>query len=228
MAPDLTEAELSTSLALRPQIAARVPRRRRPISRRCGRRRGARAPDAHPPRHRRNRQSSHGSRWSGRDRARCPDRHRYKEARMSSDLVTYELDGAVALVRLNRPKKRNAINNAVVMQLRDAVGAPAEADAGVIFGHGVRRPRPRRTAAENGVAAAQSPITLGTKCSTSSRAARSPSSRRCTARWSAAAWKQRRPISVADHRSSACPRASAAFSSAAAAPFAFSALSAVR
>jgi len=57
---------------------------------------------------------------------------------MSSDLVTYELDGAVALVGLNRPKKRNAINNAVVMQLRDAVvRAGEEADAGVIFGHGV-------------------------------------------------------------------------------------------
>jgi enoyl-CoA hydratase/carnithine racemase len=57
---------------------------------------------------------------------------------MSSDLVTYELDGAVAVIGLNRPKKRNAINNAVVSQLRDAVvRAGEEADAGVIFGHGV-------------------------------------------------------------------------------------------
>ena len=57
---------------------------------------------------------------------------------MSSDLVTYELDGSVALIGLNRPKKRNAINNAVVVQLRDAVvRAGEEADAGVIFGHGV-------------------------------------------------------------------------------------------
>ena len=57
---------------------------------------------------------------------------------MSSDLVTYELDGAVAVIGLNRPKKRNAINNAVVAQLRDAVvRAGEEADAGVIFGHGV-------------------------------------------------------------------------------------------
>ena len=57
---------------------------------------------------------------------------------MSSDLVTYELDGAVALIGLNRPKKRNAINNDVVMQLREAVvRAGDEADAGVIFGHGV-------------------------------------------------------------------------------------------
>ena len=40
---------------------------------------------------------------------------------MSSDLITYELDGAVAVIGLNRPEKRNAINNDVVIQLRDAV-----------------------------------------------------------------------------------------------------------
>ena len=40
---------------------------------------------------------------------------------MSSELITYELDGAVAVIGLNRPDKRNAINNDVVMQLRDAV-----------------------------------------------------------------------------------------------------------
>ena len=57
---------------------------------------------------------------------------------MSSELITYELDGAVAVIGLNRPEKRNAINNDVVMQLRDAVvRAGDEADAGVIFGHGV-------------------------------------------------------------------------------------------
>jgi enoyl-CoA hydratase/carnithine racemase len=57
---------------------------------------------------------------------------------MSFGLATYELDGAVALVGLNCPKKRNAINNAVVMQLHDAVvRAGEEADAGVIFGHGL-------------------------------------------------------------------------------------------
>ena len=57
---------------------------------------------------------------------------------MSSELITYELDGAVAVIGLNRPDKRNAINDAVVTQLRDAVvRAGDEADAGVIFGHGV-------------------------------------------------------------------------------------------
>ena len=55
-----------------------------------------------------------------------------------SELITYELDGAVAVIGLNRPDKRNAINNDVVMQLRDAVVRGGdEADAGVIFGHGV-------------------------------------------------------------------------------------------
>ena len=57
---------------------------------------------------------------------------------MPSELITYELDGAVAVIGLNRPDKRNAINNDVVMQLRDAVVRGGdEADAGVIFGHGV-------------------------------------------------------------------------------------------
>jgi enoyl-CoA hydratase/carnithine racemase len=53
------------------------------------------------------------------------------------ELVTYELDGNVALIGLNRPDKRNAINDAVVEQLRVALTrANDEADAGVIFGHG--------------------------------------------------------------------------------------------
>jgi (methylthio)acryloyl-CoA hydratase len=57
---------------------------------------------------------------------------------MASDLISYERAGAVAIIGLNRPDKRNAINNDVVMQLRDAVvRAGDEADAGVIFGHGV-------------------------------------------------------------------------------------------
>jgi enoyl-CoA hydratase/carnithine racemase len=56
---------------------------------------------------------------------------------MSSNLVTYERDGAVAVIGLNRPEKRNAINDDLVTQLRDAVvRAGDEADAGVIFGHG--------------------------------------------------------------------------------------------
>jgi len=57
---------------------------------------------------------------------------------MPAKLITYELDGAVAVIGLNRPDKRNAINDDVVWQLHDAVvRAGNEADAGIIFGHGV-------------------------------------------------------------------------------------------
>jgi enoyl-CoA hydratase/carnithine racemase len=52
-------------------------------------------------------------------------------------MITYELEGNVALIGLNRPDKRNAINDALLRALRDAVvRAHDEADAGVIFGHG--------------------------------------------------------------------------------------------
>jgi enoyl-CoA hydratase/carnithine racemase len=56
---------------------------------------------------------------------------------VSAELITYELAGSVALIGLNRPGKRNAINDTVLHQLRDAVvRAGDEADAGVLFGHG--------------------------------------------------------------------------------------------
>jgi (methylthio)acryloyl-CoA hydratase len=56
---------------------------------------------------------------------------------MSKRLITYELDGAVALVGLNRADKRNAINDELMSQLREAVfKANEEARAVVIFGHG--------------------------------------------------------------------------------------------
>jgi enoyl-CoA hydratase/carnithine racemase len=55
---------------------------------------------------------------------------------MPSD-VTFTRDGAIALIGLNRPEKRNAINDALVEALRDAVErASVEAKVGVIFGHG--------------------------------------------------------------------------------------------
>ena len=57
---------------------------------------------------------------------------------MSSNFITYEREGAVAIIGLNRPEKRNAINDDEVVQLGEAVErAGEEADAGVIFGHGV-------------------------------------------------------------------------------------------
>ena len=56
---------------------------------------------------------------------------------MSDDMITYELDGNVALIGLNRPDKRNAMNDTVIGLLREAVvRAGDEADCGVIFGHG--------------------------------------------------------------------------------------------
>jgi enoyl-CoA hydratase/carnithine racemase len=51
--------------------------------------------------------------------------------------ISYALDGAVALIGLDRPAKRNAINDALVEGLRRAVErAAGEAKVGVIFGHG--------------------------------------------------------------------------------------------
>ena len=56
---------------------------------------------------------------------------------MEKNLVTYELEGPVALIGLNRPEKRNALNLDFIQSLADAVTrAGREAAAGVIFGHG--------------------------------------------------------------------------------------------
>jgi enoyl-CoA hydratase/carnithine racemase len=55
---------------------------------------------------------------------------------MPSD-ITFALEGAIALIGLDRPQKRNAINDALVEALREAVErASAEAKVAVIFGHG--------------------------------------------------------------------------------------------
>ena len=42
---------------------------------------------------------------------------------MSSSLITYERDGAVAVIGLNRPDKRNAINDDVVTAIARRGGA---------------------------------------------------------------------------------------------------------
>lgn len=53
------------------------------------------------------------------------------------ELVTYQQEGPVALIGLNRPDKRNAINEGVIAALRAAVQrAGDEADVGVIHAHG--------------------------------------------------------------------------------------------
>ncbi|MDB5406183.1 MAG: putative enoyl-CoA hydratase [Rhodospirillales bacterium] len=55
----------------------------------------------------------------------------------TENVVTYELDGDVAIVGLNRPDKRNALSEELQTQLRAAVfRGTEEAKAGVIFGHG--------------------------------------------------------------------------------------------
>ncbi len=56
---------------------------------------------------------------------------------MTTELVTYELDGPVALIGLNRPDKRNAISNAVIDALLAAVlRAHDEANVAILHGHG--------------------------------------------------------------------------------------------
>jgi enoyl-CoA hydratase/carnithine racemase len=56
---------------------------------------------------------------------------------MSTPLVTYAMEGGVALVGLNRPEKRNAISDAMVEALAVAVErASGEAKAAVIHGVG--------------------------------------------------------------------------------------------
>jgi enoyl-CoA hydratase/carnithine racemase len=56
---------------------------------------------------------------------------------MSAEMITYEIEGDIAVIGLNRPDKRNAMNDTVISLLRDAVvRAGEEADCGVIFGHG--------------------------------------------------------------------------------------------
>lgn len=56
---------------------------------------------------------------------------------MESEFVTYEVEGDVALIGLNRPKKRNAISDRFIEALAQTIQkAEREAKAGVIFGHG--------------------------------------------------------------------------------------------
>jgi (methylthio)acryloyl-CoA hydratase len=51
--------------------------------------------------------------------------------------VDYALDDGVALIGLNRPEKRNAINDDLISGIRDAVErASREARVGVFYGHG--------------------------------------------------------------------------------------------
>src|SRR6478752_6814656 len=56
---------------------------------------------------------------------------------MTDTFVTYELDGDIALVGIDRAAKRNAISQEVMRQMREAfVRADEEAKCGILFGHG--------------------------------------------------------------------------------------------
>ncbi len=56
---------------------------------------------------------------------------------MTEPLITYTLEGQVACIGLNRPDKRNAINDPLIDALRAAVlRAHDEADVAVLHGHG--------------------------------------------------------------------------------------------
>jgi enoyl-CoA hydratase/carnithine racemase len=56
---------------------------------------------------------------------------------MSEQFVTYELEGDIALVGIDRAAKRNAISMEVMTQLRTAFQrASEEAKVGILFGHG--------------------------------------------------------------------------------------------
>lgn len=56
---------------------------------------------------------------------------------MTETLITYELEGNIALIGINRAAKRNAISQEMMAEIRTAViKAGEEADVGIIFGHG--------------------------------------------------------------------------------------------
>src|ERR1700679_1643318 len=54
------------------------------------------------------------------------------------DVITYAREGDVALIGLNRPAKRNAMNDETILAIEAAVRrAGDEAEVGLIFGHGL-------------------------------------------------------------------------------------------
>src|SRR6478609_7443719 len=105
------------------------------------------------------------------------------------NVVTYELDGEIALVGLNRPDKRNCFNPDVMKALRVAIDrAGEEAKCGIIFGHGDNFCAGLRRAGRPGVPSGCRSSSTATAISRRWRAATSRSSRRCMAPRSAADW----------------------------------------
>ncbi len=59
------------------------------------------------------------------------------QADMNFSSLTFEVREGVALIGLNRPAKRNAINDVMIDELAEALAAAAaDAKVGVLFGHG--------------------------------------------------------------------------------------------
>ena len=119
------------------------------------------------------------------------------------ELLTYAVEDEIALIGLDRPKKRNAINDALVETLHAAVKrAGGEAKAAVLFGHGEHFSA--GLILPNISSARRSRASIiranGTRSSTTSSVARSRSWRRCTAPWSAAARACRRRASARRRR----------------------------
>jgi enoyl-CoA hydratase/carnithine racemase len=57
--------------------------------------------------------------------------------RAETNGIHFEMKGAVAMVRLSRPAKRNALNDGLIEALRDVFqNLPEEAKAAVVFGEG--------------------------------------------------------------------------------------------
>jgi hypothetical protein len=121
----------------------------------------------------------------------CPDETR--SVMSEEQTVTYELEGEIALVGLNRPDKRNCFNPTVMKQLRAAIErAGEEAKCGIIFGMATTSApgsicagprRAGRPGARNGCRSSSTATPISRRW----RAATSRSSRRCTARrWAAA------------------------------------------
>src|SRR5215469_2350060 len=166
---------------------------------------------------------------------------RNQERFMSEEqTVTYELEGEIALVGLNRPDKRNCFNPTVMRQLREAIDrAGEEAKCGIIFGHGDNfcaglDLRWRRRVGRAGARSGCRFRSIATPFLKRWRAATFPSLPRCTVRRWAAGSKPPRPRTSASPTkppSSLCPRERAASSSAAVARYAsrgYSALPACR
>jgi enoyl-CoA hydratase/carnithine racemase len=57
--------------------------------------------------------------------------------RAETNGIHFEMKGAVAMVRLSRPSKRNALNDGLIEALRDVFqNLPEEAKSAVVYGEG--------------------------------------------------------------------------------------------